>query len=389
MICGYIYKIEFSNGKHYIGITTTSLKQRQKEHKTCAKSGDIRYLYNALRKYEMVDTFELIEIDTADTLKELCEKEIDYIQTYNSYYMNKNGYNMTLGGEGINGYVFTEEDKQKMSESQKKFNKENPEAAKEHGEKMKLYYQEHPETAKEHSERMKKRFEDNPELGKEHGERMKNYYEETSGARKKCSEAQKTRFENPEEIEKSSKAQLKRFENPEARQKLSQIHKKRLENPEAREKLSEVLKSYYKEHPEAKQKNSEALKIYYENPEARQKNREAQLKYQEEHPEARQKNSEAQKKRHQENPEARKEYGEKMKIYHKNPEAKKNILDIRGKNKLFDVFAVDGTFIKTFTYQFEAKEYLQKEYNIISSIKIGSVLSGNRNSSAGFIFKYK
>ena len=372
MICGYIYKIEFSNGKHYIGITTTSLKQRQKEHKTCAKSGDIRYLYNALRKYEMVDTFELIEIDTADTLKELCEKEIDYIQTYNSYYMNKNGYNMTLGGEGINGYVFTEEDKQKMSESQKKFNKENPEAAKEHGEKMKLYYQEHPETAKEHSERMKKRFEDNPELGKEHGERMKNYYEETSGARKKCSEAQKTRFENPEEIEKSSKAQLKRFENP-----------------EAREKLSEVLKSYYKEHPEAKQKNSEALKIYYENPEARQKNREAQLKYQEEHPEARQKNSEAQKKRHQENPEARKEYGEKMKIYHKNPEAKKNILDIRGKNKLFDVFAVDGTFIKTFTYQFEAMEYLQEEYHITSRVKIGEVLSGKRNNSAGFVFKYK
>ena len=31
---GSIYKIEFPNGKHYIGITTTSLEQRAKEHET-------------------------------------------------------------------------------------------------------------------------------------------------------------------------------------------------------------------------------------------------------------------------------------------------------------------------------------------------------------------
>ena len=389
MICGYIYKIEFPNGKHYIGLTTTSLKQRQEEHKKCAKNGDTKCLYNALRKYEMVDTFELIEIDIADTLEELCEKEIEYILTYNSYYINKNGYNMTYGGEGTNGYVFTEEDRQKMSESQKKFNKENPAALIEHGKKMKIYYQEHPEIAKEHSERMKKRFEAYPELGKEHGERMKNYYEETLGAREKCSESQKKRFENPEARQQNREAQLKRFENPEARQKLSLIHKKRLENTEARQKLSERMKKYYEEHPEARQKNSEAQKKRFENPDAIQKNREAQLKYQEEHPEARQKMSERMKKYYEEHPEAKIEYGKKMKEYHNNPEAKKNILDIRGKNKQFDAFTVDGTFVKTFTYQFEAKEYLQKEYKITSTIKIGSVLTGTRNSSAGFVFKYK
>ena len=389
MICGYIYKIEFPNGKHYIGLTTTSLKQRQEQHKRCAKSGDTRFLYNALRKYDMVDTFTLIEIDIADTLEELCEKEIEYILIYNSYYIHGYGYNMTYGGEGINGYIFTDEDRQKMSESQKKFNKEHPEALIEHGKKMKIYYQEHPEIAKEHSERMKKRFEDNPELGKEHGERMKNYYEETLGARDKCSESQKKRFENPEEIEKLSKAQLKRFENQEERQKLSEIHKKRLENPDARQQISEGLKSYYEEHPEARQKNSEAQLKRFENPEEIEKNRKAQLKYQEEHPEARQKMSEIKKEFYKQNPQAKIEYGKKMKEYHNNPEAKKNILDIRGKNKPFDVFTVDGTFVKTFTYQFEAKEYLQKEYNITSTFKIGEVLAGNRISSAGFIFKYK
>ena len=76
---GYIYKKQIPNGKHYIGLTTTSLEQRQTQHKNCAKSGDTKCLYNALRKYEMVDTFQLIEIDTADTLEELCEKEILYI----------------------------------------------------------------------------------------------------------------------------------------------------------------------------------------------------------------------------------------------------------------------------------------------------------------------
>ena len=69
---GSIYKIPFHNGKNYIGLTTTSLEQRTKEHKKDAKNGDTRYLYNALRKYYMVDALELVEIDTADTRDELC-----------------------------------------------------------------------------------------------------------------------------------------------------------------------------------------------------------------------------------------------------------------------------------------------------------------------------
>jgi hypothetical protein len=175
MICGYIYKIEFPNGKHYIGLTTTSLKQRQEEHKKCAKSGDTKCLYNALRKYEIVDTFELIEIDTADTLEELCEKEIEYILTYNSYYKYCCGYNMTYGGEGNNGYVFTEEDRKKNSERMKKYF-ENPEKRQEMSKTKKQYYEENPEARKEISERLKQYHQENPEAGKEHGERMKKYY---------------------------------------------------------------------------------------------------------------------------------------------------------------------------------------------------------------------
>ena len=197
MICGYIYKIEFPNGKHYIGLTTTSLQKRQREHKCCVSNGNTQCLYKALIKYNMVDTFELIEIDTADTLEELREKEIGYILIYNSYYMNGNGYNMTYGGEGTNGYVFTEEDNLKNSE------------------------------------------------------RLKKYYEDYPEAREKCSKSQKKRFENPEEIQKNREALKKYYEDhPEAREKMSEALKKYYEDhPEAREQMSEIKKKYYEEHP--------------------------------------------------------------------------------------------------------------------------------------------
>ncbi|NCZ75939.1 MAG: DUF933 domain-containing protein, partial [Betaproteobacteria bacterium] len=64
--------------------------------------------------------------DTASSLEELREKEKMNIQKYNSHYIHGNGYNMTYGGEGNHGYIFTEEDKKKMSEGQRK-RFENPE----------------------------------------------------------------------------------------------------------------------------------------------------------------------------------------------------------------------------------------------------------------------
>jgi len=319
MTGGYIYKISFPNGKHYIGLTQTSIEKRTKEHKTCAKSGNTRYLYIALRKYEMVDTLELIVIDTADTLEELCEKEMRYIQVYNSYYINKKGYNMTHGGEGANGYIHTEEDNIKNSE------------------RTKRYYEEHPDAGKEHSEKLKKRY-------KEH---------------------------------------------PEARERMSEISTEYWKNSDAREQQSKILKKHHEEHPELRQQMSERTKKYYEdNPEAREQMSET-LKNSLSTPEAKKKCSDAQKKRF-ENPDERQKNSERRKLHFKeNPDAREKILDGRGKNKPFDVCTLDGTFIKTFTYQFEAIEYLKKEHHITTTIKISEVLKGRRKMSAGFVFKYK
>ena len=303
MTFGFIYKIQFPNGKYYIGLTTTSLEQRRQEHKRSAKRGETQCLYKALRKYNMIDTFELIEIDTAVSLEELYEMEISYIIEYNSYYMNGKGYNMTFGGKlCTKGYIFTEEDKQK------------------------------------------------------HSEGIKKYYENNYEARQKCSETTK-----------------KQFENPKARQQASETTKKYYEtHPEARQ-ASETTKKYFQDTPNAGKEHGERMKRYYQdNPEAKEKMSEIKIKYYETHPESKEKMSEI-----------------KIKYYQENPLIRQKILDIKGKNNPFDIFSKDGTFIKTFTYQFEANEYLQKEHNITSTIKISEVLLGNRRSSAGFMFKYK
>ena len=353
MAFGSIYKIEFPNGKVYIGLTTTSLEQRKKEHKSCAKCGDPRPLYNALRKHNMVNTFELIEIDTADNKEELCEKEMGYILMYRSF-EREYGYNRTIGGEGTNGYVFTKEDRQKMSKSQKK-RIENPgeierrveaatkfwnnnEAAKQKHSMMKKEQYSNLEWRKLQSEKIKKSYEENPELAILHRKRMKEMHEK-----------------RPEIAIQHSYRMKKRFEDPEVRQKNIEAQKKHYEdNPEARQKRSEQMKEYYKNNPHAALIYGEKMKEYYK-----------------------------------EHPEALEQMSKTAKELWKTPEYKKNVLNARGLNKPFDMFKKDGTFVRTFTYQFEAKEYLKNELNITSTILISEVLRGVRKSTAGFVFKYK
>ena len=148
------------------------------------------------------------------------------------------------------------------------------------------------------------------------------------------------------------------------------MKKRFIDNPELRQKCSEAQKKRF-EDPEERQKRREAQKKRFENPETRQKCREAQKK-RFENPEARQKHCEVQKKR-----------------FIDNPELRKKILDGMGRNKPFDVLKKDGTYIKSFDYQFEAREYLQKTYDIKTHIDTCAVLKGKQKSSRGFIFKYK
>jgi hypothetical protein len=265
-INGIIYKICFPNGKHYIGITECDIRKRQNEHKYAANTGKTQCVYNALRKYSLIETDFCELIDTAVSVEELYEKEKIYIQQYNSHYIDGYGYNMTYGGEGNHGYVYTENDRKKISESQlerfkdleernklsnisrnywngneyakeqmrelkkrqctlewrqkqseilKNTHKNNPDLSKQHSERMKQRFADNPNLSKQHSERMKQRFADNTKLRTETGLMVKQAYADNPELRIKCSESQKKRFEKQEEKDKLSKAQKQRFEiNP-------------------------------------------------------------------------------------------------------------------------------------------------------------------------------
>jgi len=239
---GYIYKISFPNGKHYVGLTKNSIEKRTREHKCNANNDDkLNIVYKALRKHDMVDTVELTVIDTADTLEELCEKEIGYIRMYNSHYIDGNGYNMTYGGEGTGGYVRTEEDKQRASEAQTNYFNNNPDKMKLQVAKLNRRRIENPtEWAKEHSEKMNTHYDKNTDAGMEAREKAsKKSIEqfERSGQREKASEVQKRRFEKQGAREKASEIQKIRYAKPGAIEKISEAAKKRHGQPGAKEKL--------------------------------------------------------------------------------------------------------------------------------------------------------
>jgi len=333
-INGIIYKISFPNGKNYIGITTCDIKKRQKEHKCAANSGKTQCLYNAIRKYHDISDTDFCEkIDTANSLEELYKKEKMYIQKYNSHYTDGYGYNMTYGGEGNHGYIYTEEVKKRICESQKKrferteereklsnisknFWNDNDKAKQEMSELKKLQctiewrqkqseiikntLKNNPELSKQHSKKMKQMHIDNPELAKQHSEKMKQLY-----------------IDNPE-LAKLNSEKMKQLyiDNPELRLKASKSQKKRFERPEEKEKLSQIRKQYLKDNPNAKITKNMPIKP-------------------------------------------------------------------------FNVFDKNNKLLGSYTYKFQAVDDLKERFNIIvHSTNIHKVLEGKGKSAKGMIFKY-
>ena len=187
--------------KYYVGQTVGTMKQR------AGKDGR-RYNWdnpdcnnkfaNSIRKWGW-DAFE------GRVLEEVYEEDLNelekfYIEQFDSY---ENGYNSTIGGEGIIGLSHNEESKKMISEAGKK------------------------------------RYEDEKE-------------------REKTSLANKKRFQDPTEREKISTTIKKHYEDPTEREKMSKAQKKRYENEEERKKTSEAVKTSW-ENPERKKIQSKKL----------------------------------------------------------------------------------------------------------------------------------
>jgi group I intron endonuclease len=101
------------NGKQYIGIAK-NLQRRWKQHFRI--NGSSPALHSALKKYGK-ESFVFTHICDAFNFESACDIEKMLIKQHNT--KSPNGYNLTDGGEGTNGFLFTEESKQKMRESAK------------------------------------------------------------------------------------------------------------------------------------------------------------------------------------------------------------------------------------------------------------------------------
>lgn len=95
------------NGKRYIGITSRALKDRFGEHKKATRRGSNLSFHSAMRKYG-VESFVPKVLFVEESVEGAKETEVLLILD------RQPEYNETMGGDGINGYVFTDEIREKI-----------------------------------------------------------------------------------------------------------------------------------------------------------------------------------------------------------------------------------------------------------------------------------
>lgn len=95
-----IYKINFPNGKIYIGLSH-NIKRRLIEHN---RTNDELPVHRAIKKYGKISdkNIEILELVEKDSLREREQYWIQYYQSYNSDI----GYNLTLGGDGASCGIY-------------------------------------------------------------------------------------------------------------------------------------------------------------------------------------------------------------------------------------------------------------------------------------------
>jgi len=103
-----------ANGKKYVGQTSCAFKKRLRSHIRESEINPRHPIHNAIRKYG-IDNFD-IEINEV-AIDELNKKEMLFIKELKT--IRPNGYNLTLGGDGMRGFKHSEESKKKMSNSRK------------------------------------------------------------------------------------------------------------------------------------------------------------------------------------------------------------------------------------------------------------------------------
>lgn len=103
------------NGKQYVGQTSKTLDARWYDHIKIRLRPSCSYLHSAIDKYGS-DNFIVETLATVQTKEEMNFYERALIKALGT--KAPHGYNLTDGGDGGAGYVFTDEQRRKVSEAQ-------------------------------------------------------------------------------------------------------------------------------------------------------------------------------------------------------------------------------------------------------------------------------
>ena len=102
MVKGIIYMVtNLLDGRKYIGATSDSLSRRKSDHTNKGGKGLGSRFQEALKTYGK-EAFEWEQIDTANSLNELAEKESQYVLQYET---KEEGYNTDRGG-GFQKFIY-------------------------------------------------------------------------------------------------------------------------------------------------------------------------------------------------------------------------------------------------------------------------------------------
>ena len=169
--------------KRYVGITSTSPEKRWKRH--CADSKHSTLLLHRSIQKHGTEAFTVTLLEAYETKEEAFEGERRLIQAYDTFGVN--GYNMTLGGDGLTGYRFTLAQRKQLSLNAT--GTQNPFYGKKHSPAtLKRMSESHKKTvhSQENSEKLS-------EIGRQNGLRNKGK-KHTIEAKRRMSESRKKKI---------------------------------------------------------------------------------------------------------------------------------------------------------------------------------------------------
>ena len=215
-----LYKLDFPNGKSYIGITSRTAEKRFAAHISCSINRPFGIVSFAIKKYG-AESVVLSILATVDNWELLCLAEIEAIEKFNT--KSPSGYNLTDGGDGCRGFIKSHETREKLRQSnlgkkptdeaknnmriaRKKMFSEHPEIAKNHSEFMKLHMNK-PENRERNISKSKLRF-SSDSARNEAAKKTKDYFKNNPEMKDHLSKKNKEwAINNPEkEAERQAKA---------------------------------------------------------------------------------------------------------------------------------------------------------------------------------------